>query len=196
MSEKEPPDIGRHLRDLRHQRNLSLRGLAERCDLSPTTISLIERGDSSPSVATLHRLATALGVPITTFFREPEGQVEVIVTRAGERRRVGSGDVQMESLGLGLRGQSMQLFAVTLPAGSSSGSEAIVHVGHELVYCLHGRVEYQIAGENYLLAEGDAVLFEARLPHSWQNPGAAPAMFLLLIQSEIAQASVEQHLQP
>jgi transcriptional regulator with XRE-family HTH domain len=195
MSEKEPPDIGRHLRDLRHQRNLSLRGLAERCDLSPTTISLIERGDSSPSVATLHRLATALGVPITTFFREPEGQVEVIVTRAGERQRVGSGDVQMESLGLGLRGQAMQLFAVTLPAGSSSGSEAIVHAGHELVYCLRGQVEYQIAGENHLLAEGDAVLFEARLPHSWQNPGQAPAMFLLLFQSEIAQASVEQHLQ-
>ena len=49
MSEREPPDIGRHLRALRRQRNLSLRGLAELCDLSPTTISLIERGDSSPS---------------------------------------------------------------------------------------------------------------------------------------------------
>jgi len=196
MSEREPPDIGRQVRALRRQRNLSLRGLAELCDLSPTTISLIERGDSSPSVATLHRLATALGVPITSFFQEPEAQVEVILTRVGERRRLGTEDIQMESLGSGLRGQAMEPFAVTLPPGSGSGTGAIVHGGHELVYCIQGEVEYQIAGKSYLLAAGDALLLEARLPHCWQNQGQDPALFLLVFQSEIAQDSVEQHLQP
>ena len=196
MNEREPPDIGGQLRALRRQRSLSLRGLAELCDLSPTTISLIERGDSSPSVATLHRLATALGVPITTFFQEPEAQVEVIVTRAGERPRVGTGDIQMESLGSGLTGQAMELFAVTVPPGGGSGTGAIVHAGHEMVYCILGEIEYQIAGNSYLLAAADSLLFEARLPHCWQNQGQDPAMFLLVFQSEMAQQSVEQHLQP
>jgi len=194
MSEREPPDIGRQVRALRRQRNLSLRGLAELCDLSPTTISLIERGDSSPSVATLHRLATALGVPITTFFQEPEGKVEVILTRAGERRLLGTGSIQMESLGSGLQDQAMELFAVTLPPGSDSGTGAIEHDGHEMVYCIRGEVEYQIAGKSYLLAPGDALLFEARLPHCWQNRSQEPATFLLVFQSEIARDSAEQHL--
>ena len=196
MSEREPPDIGRQVRTIRRQRNLSLRGLAEMCDLSPTTISLIERGDSSPSVSTLHRLATALGVPITSFFQEPEAQVQVIVTRATERRSLGTGDIQMESLGSGLRGQAMELFAVTLTPGSSSGTEAIVHAGHEVVYCIEGQVEYRIDGRSYVLSAGDALLFEARLPHCWRNQGQDPAMFLLVFQSEIAQESVEQHLHP
>ena len=196
MSEREPPYIGRQVRALRRQRNLSLRGLAEPCDLSPTTISLIERGDSSPSVATLHRLATALGVPITSFFQEPEGKVEVILTRAGERRLLGTGNIHMESLGSGLQDQAMELFAVTLPPGSDSGTGAIEHDGHEMVYCIRGEVEYQIAGKSYLLAAGDALLFEARLPHCWQNRRQEPATFLLIFQSEIARDSVEQHLVP
>lgn len=58
MSEKGVPDVGAQVRALRQQCGLSLRTLAELCDLSPNTISLIERGESSPSVSTLHRLAT------------------------------------------------------------------------------------------------------------------------------------------
>jgi transcriptional regulator with XRE-family HTH domain len=196
MSERQPPDIGRQVRTLRRQRGLSLRGLAELCDLSPTTISLIERGDSSPSVATVHRLATALGVPITSFFEEPEARGEVILTRAQERRRLGTEDIQMESLGSGLRGQAMEVFAVTLPPGGGSGNGTIIHAGHELIYCVQGQVEYRIAGKHYLLAAGDALLFEARLPHSWENRSNDPAIFLLVFQTEIAQESVEQHLHP
>jgi transcriptional regulator with XRE-family HTH domain len=196
MSDREPPDIGRQVRALRRQRSLSLRGLAELCDLSPTTISLIERGDSSPSVATLHRLATALGVPITSFFQELPAQVEVILTRADQRRRLGSGDIQMESLGSGLTGQAMELFTITLPPGSGSGAGAIVHGGHEMVYCLQGEVEYHIAGKGYPLAAGDSLLFEARLPHSWENHGQDPARFLLVFQSDIAHESLDHHLHP
>jgi len=68
MTEKEAPNVGIHLRDLRKERGLSLRALAEMSDLSPNTISLIERGGNPPSVPTLHRLATALGVHISYFF--------------------------------------------------------------------------------------------------------------------------------
>jgi len=67
MSERGAPDVGAQVQALRQKRGLSLRTLAELCKLSPNTISLIEHGDSSPSVSTLHRLATALKVPITAF---------------------------------------------------------------------------------------------------------------------------------
>lgn len=79
MTEQDIPKVGHQLRSLRNERGLSLRALAELCELSPNTISLVERGETSPSVSTLHRLATALGVPITAFFTEPVEKTHVIL---------------------------------------------------------------------------------------------------------------------
>ena len=194
MSEREPPDVAAQLKALRLQRELSMRALARLCDLSPNAISLIERGTSSPSVSTLHRLATALQVPITAFFEEQAEKMELILSRAGARPYSGNVQVVLESLGSGLEGQTLEPFAVTLKPGASSGGRAMVHGGHELVYCLQGEVEYEVAGQSCRLAAGDALLFEARLEHRWRNAGSEPAKFLLVFQSAVQGESVEEHL--
>jgi transcriptional regulator with XRE-family HTH domain len=197
MSEQEAPQVGLHLKELRRQRGLSLRALAELCDLSPNTISLIERGASSPSVSTLHRLATALGVPITTFFAEPIEKREVIVTRADQRARAGSAKVVLESIGYGLEQQACDPFMVTLEAGASSGDKVMVHSGHELVFCVEGTLEYEIDAEKYLLHPGDALLFHADLPHRWRNANKHPVKFLLVMQLiEDRHEHLDQHLHP
>lgn len=197
MSEKEAPDVGLRLRAFRQERGLSLRALAELCDLSPNTISLIERGTSSPSVSTLQRLATALGVPITSFFTEPVERRSVILTRADERARSGSSSVVLESLGYGLEEQACDPFVVTLKEGASSGDKVMIHSGHELVFCLEGELDYEIAGEHHRLKPGDALLFHADLPHRWHNPNTVPAVFLLIMQAAGERhESLDAHLQP
>jgi transcriptional regulator with XRE-family HTH domain len=195
MSEQEAPNVGLHLKEMRSQRGLSLRALAALCDLSPNTISLIERGVTSPSVSTLHRLATALGVPITAFFTEPIEKMQVIITRAGERARSGSSNVVLESMGYGLEKQACDPFVVTMKEGASSGDRMMMHAGHELVYCMEGELDYEIAGEHYRLRPGDALLFHADLPHRWHNPHSGPAVFLLIMQAtEERHEPIEQHL--
>jgi len=197
MSEKETPNVGLHLKELRSQRGLSLRALAELCDLSPNTISLIERGASSPSVSTLHRLAMALGVPITTFFTEPIEKMQVIVTLSDERARSGSANVVLESLGYGLEQQACDPFVVTMKPGASSGNRMMMHAGHELVFCLEGELDYEINGEQFHLSPGDALLFHADLPHRWQNTDDHPVKFLLIMQLiEERHEPIQQHLNP
>jgi len=198
MSEEQTPDVGARLRALREQRGLSMRALAERCELSPNTISLIERGATSPSVATLHHLASALRVPITAFFQEPSEKVQVIGTRPGERRPVSGGaGARMESLGSGLERQTLEPFVVTLHPGADSGPAAIVHAGHELVFCLQGELEYRIEGQSYRLAAGESLLFEASLSHCWRNPSQTdPSAFLLIFQSNEVGQPLEHHLHP
>jgi transcriptional regulator with XRE-family HTH domain len=196
VNDQETFEVGPKLRTLRQERGLSLRTLAGLCDLSPNTISLIERGISSPSVSTLHRLATALRVPITAFFEGQEDRVEVVFLHAGERSRSGSDSVLLESLGTGLEAQTLEPFVVTLKPGAGSGKQTIIHVGHELVYCLQGKVEYQVGDRLCRLEVGDSLLFEARLPHCWHNPGDEPATFLLVFQSAVTGKSMEQHLNP
>lgn len=196
MNDRDPPNVGAYVHTLRQQRGLSLRALAELCELSPNTISLIERGASSPSVATLHRLATALGVPITAFFEKRPEPMEIILTRAGERVSSGSASVLLESLGFGLVDQRLGCFLVKLKPGAGSGEHVMVHEGHELVYCLSGEVEYKIGSERYRLAAGDSLLFEAKLPHHWRNSNVKPAVFLLILESTARGELVEQHLHP
>lgn len=194
MSEQEAPDVGTELRALRKERGLSLRTLAELCDLSPNTISLIERGESSPSVSTLHRLATALGVQITAFFERSPEQAQVVMTHASERRRSGNAYVVLESLATGLEEQAMEPFLVTMKPGADSGSQRMVHGGQELVYCLEGELEYEVDGQHYRLARGDTLLFQAQLPHRWRNPGSHPAVFVLIFGETSGSQPAGQHL--
>jgi transcriptional regulator with XRE-family HTH domain len=195
MDEISPPDIGPKLRALRKRRGLSLRALAELCGLSVNTISLVERGKTSPSVATLHRLATALGVSLPFFFEEEE-QRDVVFVKADRRARTRSDSVIMENLGSGLRDQAMEPLLVILQPGAGSGDDPIVHLGHEFVFCLEGEIEYEIRDDRYVLDAGDSLIFEAHLPHRWRNTGDSSSTVLLILQTqEGREESVEQHLQ-
>lgn len=194
MTEREPPQVGLKIQALREERGLSMRGLAEMCGLSPNTISLIERGATSPNVSTLHQLATALKVPITAFFEHSGEGSAVIYSQPGNRSFSGSPSVLLESLGSGLEDQSLQPFVVTLQTGADSGPGAMIHAGHELVFCLDGNLEYVIDSESYHLSPGESLLFEAHLPHCWRNSGSEPSVFLLIFQTEGPGKPVEHHL--
>ena len=61
-------EVGKRIRERRHSRPLTLKQLANRTGLSVSLISQIELGKSAASMSTLHKLAAALGVPMTFFF--------------------------------------------------------------------------------------------------------------------------------
>ena len=195
MAEGEtPPDVGRRIRELRERRGLSLRTLAELSGLSVNAVSLIERGQSSPTVSTLHRLAAALGVRIIDFFG-PEQEARVVFVRAEQRSRTKTSGTLVESLGTGLAGQRIEPFLITLEPGAGSGSEPIAHAGQELVFGLSGQVSYTVNGQVYQVGEGDALLFEASLPHYWCNPAWETGRFLLVLETgEGRGVSLLQHL--
>ena len=73
----------------------------------------------------------------------------------------------------------------------------MIHSGHELVYILEGKLDYEISGEHYRLVPGDALLFHADLPHRWRNPIDEPVVFLLIMQATPERHEmVDQHLHP
>lgn len=190
-----PPDVGTRIRELREQCDLSLRGLAEMADVSPNTVSLIERGISSPCVDTLQRLATGLGVPIAAFFESGDPQVRLVLTQAGNRARSRCPGMTIEHLGSGLAHHAFASFLITMEPGATTGVKPIEHSGAEWVYCLEGFLVYKVEGREYRLAPGDSLLFDASLPHYWSNPGPQQTqMFLVLDAGERHDLTVEQHL--
>lgn len=176
------PNVGPRIRAMREQRKLSMRALAERCALSVNAISLIERGENSPTVSSLHLLARALGVSITEFF-EDSHEHAVVHVKHGQRLTAQGTGVLMESLGIGLRNQQLEPFMVTVEPGAGGSGEPIVHAGQEFVYCVSGTLLYRIGDHPYCLEGGDSLLFEASQPHDFQNTGSTSARMILIFQA-------------
>jgi transcriptional regulator with XRE-family HTH domain len=194
MSDRDP-DVASRLLEIRQGRGLSLRALADVSGLSVNAISRIERGESSPTVTSLQRLASALDVPLMEFFMVDPPHATVIV-RAGERLRTRTDGVLIESLGTGLPGQQLGPFLMTLEPGASGGEEPIAHGGEEFVHCLEGEAEYLVDDGWHALAEGDSLLFLAHQRHMCRNAGTARARLLIVILApeEEIQTTQQRHL--
>ncbi|MBC8507712.1 MAG: helix-turn-helix domain-containing protein [Anaerolineales bacterium] len=174
-------DVGIRLRDLREERNLSMRALARMSGLSANALSMIERSKSSPSVSTLYKLADAMEVPITAFFRTETPQKEVVFLKGNERTRVPFHRGLWEGLGGEYFSGRVEPFMLTLESGANSGRFPMAHTGHEFVLCLRGKLEYQVENQFFVLEPGDTLIFAAELKHQWRNPGntVTNAVFVL-----------------
>ncbi|HSO26954.1 MAG TPA: cupin domain-containing protein [Anaerolineales bacterium] len=174
-------DVGVRLRELRQERGMSMRALARASGLSTNALSMIERARTSPSVSTLYKVANALEVPITAFFRAEPPKQEVVFCKLEDRSEI---DLP-NGLWQGLGGESfigrVEPFMLTLEPQANSGPFGILHSGQEFVLCLEGKLEYEVEDKTYTLEPGDSLIFSAQLHHSFSNPGATPtrAMFVL-----------------
>ena len=162
-------DVGMRLRELRDERNISMRSLATKSGLSANALSMIERGKTSPSVSTLYKLADALGVPITSFFGPQTEKINAVFIKADERRRIPFTRGVWEGLGGEQFSGRVEPFVLTLESGVSSGPHTMAHSGHEFVFCLRGHLEYLVEKQVFLLEPGDSLLFAAHLNHRWRN---------------------------
>jgi len=174
-------DVGGRLRQLRQERGKSMRALARASGLSTNALSMIERARTSPSVSTLYKIAEALEVPITAFFRAEPPKQDIVHRKSSQRNRVNFPNGKWEGLG----GESfigyVEPFMLTLEPGASSGPFGMLHTGHEFVMCLSGQLEYEVEDQIFLLEPGDSLIFAAQLRHRWHNPGdgMTTAVFVL-----------------
>jgi transcriptional regulator with XRE-family HTH domain len=174
-------NVGVRLKELREARGASMRALAARSGLSANALSMIERGNTSPSVSTLYKLADALEVPITEFFAPGAEKSNVLLVRADARTRVPFASGMWEGLGGEKFTGRVEPFVLTLENGATSGQSAIVHTGHEFVFCLRGQLQYLVEDQMYELQAGDSLLFAAQLKHRWRNPGSTVTNALILL---------------
>lgn len=187
-------EVGTYVRRLREQQKLSLRALSERCGLSINAISQIERSEVSPSIATLGRLAAALGLPITDFFAG-ETLRDTVFIKHGQGVLLSKNGISLEHLGNGLDRQPFETYRMVIRPGATF-TKTITHPGYELVYCLEGQIEYSVSSRIYSMEAGDCLKFTASQPHACRNVSEEPATILLLFQAtEDRHLAHQEHLQ-
>jgi transcriptional regulator with XRE-family HTH domain/mannose-6-phosphate isomerase-like protein (cupin superfamily) len=176
-------DVGKQLKSLREERGISMRSLARDSSLSANALSMIERGLTSPSVSTLMKIATALEVPVTAFFRNEPQRDRVVFCKATERTRIPFSRGLWEGLGGEMFSGRVEAFMVTLDTGASSGPHGMIHSGSEFVFSMRGVIEYEVDNKRFVLETGDSLIFAARLVHRWRNVGQKVANAILVISS-------------
>jgi transcriptional regulator with XRE-family HTH domain len=173
--------VGDLVRTFRNERRLSLRTLAARAGFSPSFISQVEHGQASPSIASLERIARALGVGLGDFFpRSPDAAASVV--RARERAELTSSwsRARIEALGPTGVGHGLEPMMLTLAPGGRSGPHPHVHGGAGFAIVFDGEVLLTLGDTVHRLARGDAASFAATTAHHWENVGRDPARIVVV----------------
>jgi transcriptional regulator with XRE-family HTH domain len=176
--------FGTRIRHLREAMDLSLRDLSDRSGVSAPMLSQVERGETSPTLAVAERIAGGLELSLSQLLRldETDG---VTVVRAADRRRGGGPRHRYEVLTPPLPGLRAEVSLHTLAPGASTAGpdDPPMHEpgSRETAVVVGGQIRFVCAGRADDLASGDAVTFDADLPHHFENPGPGDASFYAVV---------------
>jgi transcriptional regulator with XRE-family HTH domain len=174
--------IGAHVRRLRTQQKISLRKLAGQTDFSPSFMSQVENGQVSPSISSMEKIATALGVTMGEFFATAAQGEGGLIVRAAERAAIGSwwSSAEIEALSPMTSNLHLEPVLVTLKPAGRSGKHPYPHPREEFAFVVQGQVSLTLGPEKHSLAVGDSVMILPRELRLWENPTPAPAQILIV----------------
>ncbi|MFZ6722179.1 helix-turn-helix domain-containing protein [Undibacterium sp. Ji49W] len=177
--------IARRVRDLRDQQKLSLDALAKRSGVSRSNISLIERGESSPTAAALDKLAVGLGVTLASLFEDSAPAAATApVSRLAEQvcwTDPASGYMR-RNLSPGLP-SPLQLVEVEFPAGQTVRYDSFhrdVDIQQQ-VWIIAGQMRLSVGEQTWDLQTGDCLSMALDKPITFHNPGKIAARYLVAL---------------
>jgi quercetin dioxygenase-like cupin family protein len=159
---------------------MSLRTLATEVGVSAGFLSQLERDLADPSLDTLRRLASSLGLPLFDLFQSP-GDGSPAVVRRENRVAIASpaGGISYTRLSPG--SGRLEMLEGTLEPGGSSSEEPWSHPSEECITVLSGQLVVEVDGRANRLMRGDSCYFDSRLPHRYLNPSSRQTRFLLAV---------------
>ena len=176
-------ELGARVRELRRERDLTLKALGSRAGLSHPFLSQLERGLARPSVGSVERIARALGVPVTTLWTARRSSVPARLARAGEGTVVAHAEPGAPG---GMRelpdGESALRVREWSGGSRSWPRHKATAVGEILLYVARGALDVDLDGTVHALNEGDALRFDGGVPHRIRRRGGVATRALLVAQ--------------
>jgi transcriptional regulator with XRE-family HTH domain len=174
-------DVGERLRDIRRLRRATLKTIADRAGVSESFLSQVERGRASASIASLRRIASALGVSVADLF-EPDGPPRPRVLRKDERPSLAFGILGRKLLLTPRPLSHLEVFVGELDPGGSTGAEPYAHGdSEELFVVIAGTVQLELGGDVHELEAGDSIDYRSSMTHRVTNVGEERAEVMWII---------------
>ena len=181
MEMGKPLRLGEAVRKLRESMNMSVRTLASKSGFSPSFISQVENEQTSPSIASLERIAAALGVTLAQFFQSTELHAPAII-KGTKRRALTSGwsRARLELLGPVGVGSVLEPVMITIAPGGASIKAPVTNGSHQFAVVFDGEVNLTLEDKQERLERGDAVTIPPGTPHRWHNTTSEPTQILIV----------------
>jgi phosphate butyryltransferase len=160
--------IGANLQAVAAAKDASMDGIREALGWDPQTLELVLSDQLSPRISELLRLATVLGVGISTLlYGKEHSEKRALKTTKNERIGVTRKDfLHYESLAPAFAGRHLEPFVIDLYHGPGNEAEVSRHPGEEFLFVLSGELQVKVDSEEYRLEAGDSFYFDSALPHS------------------------------
>lgn len=170
--------LGAKVAAARAERGWSLAELARRAGVSPGAVHKIEKSGMTPTIASLMKIAAALGKSVAHFVEEDAAARPAVVVRGDFREHPFTSKLglQLENLSGRYGGFALAGAEARVEPGATSGSEPMAHPGEELFVLLEGVMRFTVDRSVFDLDPGDSIHFRTDRPHSWANPGDRPAL--------------------
>ena len=171
---------------------MTLDALAAKCDVSRSMISLVERGESSPTAVVLEKIATGLGVSLATLFDGSSAGANPVSRRADRTpwRDPQSGYVRRNISPAGVP-SPIQIVEVVLPAGARVAYETGARVVrmHQQIWVQEGSLEVTLGSVTHRLSEDDCLAMQLNEPTAFRNCTRKPARYIVVIATERSRTS-------
>jgi transcriptional regulator with XRE-family HTH domain len=188
--EAEPPSVselaisvGRNLRRIRTRQGFSLERLAKASGVSRAMLGQIETGKSTPTITLLWKIGTALGVPFATLIATQEGVGTIVLPKSKEKLLSSSrGRFTSRALFPFDAERNVEFYELRIAGNHTENAAAHAAGTRENIIVTRGTIEIVVGQERpVLLGEGDAIMFEADVPHSYRNVEPTEAVLYLVM---------------
>lgn len=168
MGKDRVVELGEKLKAIRVEKKMTLGEVAEKSSLTRSFISQIELNKTSPSIASLMKVASSLGVRLSDLFEEEHNREDVL-TKKGKRETYYNTKTQLTLEPLFTRRSEQKMEPLYLRFEPGGKTNVITRTGQEFVYIIKGKVKLILDRKEYIAEEGDSLCFKSSIPHSWEN---------------------------
>jgi transcriptional regulator with XRE-family HTH domain len=169
---EQPNNILAHnLQTLRETRNLSLSQLAELTGVSKSMLRQIEIGQSSPTIATIWKIANGLHIPFTALLQRPEMEVTVQAFTANTPLRTGAEGYRLYPLVMFEPQHPFEIYYLEVDPGIAMDADAHSENAEEYVFVQQGELTITVNEQSYTITKDHFIKFQANVPHHYENQG-------------------------
>lgn len=165
--------IGLRIKEIRLSRGLTLQAVSDVSGVSPSMLSLVERGRASPSIGSLVVIASALGVSMSDIVAAEPTPEEKLVVRASETKAIETAQHVIRRLLREDRSRGLSVAVNEYAPNTGNADQPVTHDGFEYGYILDGELTVTVEETSYVLGPGDLISYSSRRPHRiWNYSGA------------------------
>lgn len=170
-------NIGERIKILRIEQGMTLAELGEKTCLSISYLSQIERGKTTPSLATLSVIANAFNIGLRFFFEAESETVRVVRARESQIVLTQDSPLVRQPLMPEDVDPKLEIYRVTIKPNTPAQQLEQVS-GEQSIFVLNGVLTVTIGDDQFVLEAGDNIHFDALQPHQWSNNGSDPCTMI------------------